>query len=115
MENGGGSILGTLISLAIAILIIVSVWKVFIKAGRPGWASIIPFYNIYVLLQIAEKPGWWLILFLIPFVNIVIWVITAIGVANNFGKGGGFGVGLFLLPFIFYPILAFGEATYKSS
>jgi len=116
MENGGGgSIFGALISLAFVVLMIVSVWKVFTKAGQPGWACIIPFYNVYIMLKIAGKPGWWLVLFFIPIVNIVIGIIALIGFANNFGKGGGFAVGLLFLPFIFYPILAFGAATYKGN
>jgi hypothetical protein len=88
-------------------------WKVFEKAGQPGWASIIPIYNCYILLKIASKPGWWLILMFIPLVNLVIAFITYLGIAENFGKSTGFAVGLFFLPFIFFPILAFGDAQYS--
>ncbi len=102
-----------IIQLAIIIFIIAAMWKVFTKAGKPGWAILIPFYNLYILLKVAGKPGWWLILLLIPIVNIVISIIAAIGIANNFGKGVGFAIGLLLLPFIFYPILAFGSAEYQ--
>jgi hypothetical protein len=102
-----------IINLAVTILCLVAMWKVFVKAGQPGWASIIPFYNLYVLLQVAGKPGWWLLLMLIPIVNIVIFIIAYIGVANNFGKGTGFAIGLIFLPFIFFPILAFGDAQYN--
>jgi hypothetical protein len=98
--------------LALVVFIIASLWKVFTKAGQPGWAAIIPIYNAYVLLQIAGRPGWWLLLYFIPVVNFVIAIIVSIDVAKAFGKGGGFGVGLALLSFIFYPILAFGDATY---
>ena len=101
------------IGLAITILLIVSLWKVFTKAGRPGWASVIPIYNAYILCKIAGKSGWWLLLLFIPLVNIVILILIGIGVAENFGKGAGFGVGLGLLGFIFYPILAFGDAQYR--
>ena len=104
-----------IIWLAIFIFFIVVGWKIFTKAGRPGWACIIPFYNVYVLLKIAGKPGWWLILCLIPLVNFIIAILAALGIAQNFGKGGGFAVGLILLPIIFYPILAFGSATYQGS
>ena len=100
------------ISLAIAIVVIAGMWKVFTKAGKPGWASIIPIYNAIVLLEIAGKPLWWIVLLLIPVVNIVILFIVSIDVAKNFGKGTGFGVGLALLGFIFYPILGFGDARY---
>jgi len=103
----------TIIYLAILILQIAALWKVFGKAGRPGWASIIPFYNIYVLLQIGGKPGWWLVLIFIPVVQIVICILANVGVANNFGKGTGFAIGLTFLPIIFFPILAFSDAQYS--
>ncbi len=100
------------LSLAIVILIIAGFWKVFVKAGHPGWAAIIPFYNIYILLKIAGRPGWWLLLFLVPVVSLVIAIIVAIDVAKAFGKGTGFGIGLAFLGPIFYPILGFGDAAY---
>lgn len=103
----------SIIYLAIIILIIVSFWKVFTKAGQPGWASIIPIYNIIVMLQIVGRPWWWLLLLLIPIVGLVIAIIVSIDMAKSFGKGAGFGIGLALLGFIFYPILGFGSATYK--
>ncbi|WP_053720250.1 DUF5684 domain-containing protein [Saccharothrix sp. NRRL B-16348] len=103
-----------IIGLVIGILLIAAMWKVYAKAGQPGWAAIIPIYNIYVQLKIVGRPGWWLILFLIPFVNIVITLIVAIDMAKSFGKGSGFGVaGLWLFGFVGYPILAFGDATYR--
>ena len=101
-----------LIWASVAILMIASMWRVFTKAGQPGWAVLIPIYNLYVLLQVAGKPGWWLLLLLIPFVNFIIGIIVAVGVAQNFGKGTGFALGLIFLPVIFYPILAFGSAQY---
>jgi hypothetical protein len=88
-------------------------WKVFSKAGQPGWASLIPIYNAYVLCKVAGRPGWWILLMLIPIVNIVIFILVAIDVAKAFGKGAGFGIGLLLLPIIFYPILGFGSAQYQ--
>lgn len=103
-----------LVELAILVFIIAGVWKTFVKAGQPGWAAIIPIYNFYILLKIVGRPAWWLILFLIPFVNLVIAIIVAIDLAKAFGKGTGFGVGLALLGFIFYPILGFGDATYQN-
>ena len=103
----------TIIYLAVTVFYLVAMWKVFVKAGQPGWAIIIPFYNLYVLLQIASKPGWWLLLMLIPIVNLVIGIIMYVGVANNFGKGTGFAIGLILLPIIFFPILAFSDARYN--
>lgn len=97
---------------AILIVMVIAMWKLFSKAGQPGWAAIIPIYNAYVLLKVAGKPGWWLILFLIPVVSLVIAIITLHGISTQFGKGAGFTVGLVLLPIVFFPILAFGSATY---
>lgn len=101
-----------LVWLIILVLIIASMWKVFVKAGKPGWAAIIPIYNIIVLLEIVGRPLWWLILLIIPFVNIIAFIVVAIDTAKSFGKGVGFAIGLLLLPFIFYPILGFGDAKY---
>jgi hypothetical protein len=102
-----------LFEIALVIFMIASFWKVYAKAGQPGWAAIIPIYNVYVLLKIAGRPGWWLLLFLIPLVNLAIAIIVGIDVAKAFGKGAGFGLGLALLAVIFYPILGFGRATYQ--
>ena len=112
MDDFGG-ILVLIIAIAISLFVIISMWKVFVKAGQPGWGILIPIYNVYLMLQIAGRPGWWLILFLIPFVNFVVGIIVDIDIAKNFGKDAAFGLGLFFLGFIFYPILAFGSATYQ--
>ena len=98
--------------LALAILIIAAYWKIFTKAGQPGWAAIIPIYNTLIMLKIVGKPWWWLLLMLIPFVNIVfaIWMINML--SKSFGKDEGFTVGLILLGIVFYPILGFGSAKY---
>ena len=101
-----------LIELAVIVLMIAGVWKVFEKAGQPGWAALIPIFNIYIFLKVAGKPGWWLILMLIPIVNIICGIIALVALAQNFGKGGGFVVGLIFLPFVFYPMLGFGDAKY---
>jgi Family of unknown function (DUF5684) len=106
----GPAVMG--VGLVLALIAIIAWWKVFTKAGHPGWACLIPIYNLYILIKIAGKPGWWIILFLIPVVNFVIAIIVHIGVANNFGKSALFGLGLAFLPFIFYLILAFGDAQY---
>ncbi len=102
-----------IIQILLIILIIVSLWKIFEKAGKPGWAAIVPIYNLIVLLEIVGKPLWWIVLFLIPVVNIVflIWVTNLL--SKSFGKTEGFTVGLILLGFVFYPMLAFGDATYQ--
>ena len=99
--------------LAFMILMIAACWKVFTKAGQPGWAAIIPIYNWYILCKIVGRPGWWVILMLIPFVNFIIWIILCIDLAKSFGKGTRFGVGLLLLSVIFFPILGFGSAQYQ--
>ena len=109
-----GSVLLILFAIAIGLFVIVSMWKVFVKAGQPGWGVLIPFYNVYLLLKIAGRPGWWLILYFIPLVNFIIAIIVAIDIAKNFGKEAIFGVGLFFFGFIFYPILAFGSAKYQA-
>jgi uncharacterized membrane protein YhaH (DUF805 family) len=112
MDNFGVAIF-VLFWLAFAIFMIAAMWKVLEKAGQPGWGILIPFYNVYLLLKVAGRPGWWLILYFIPLVNIIIELIVNIDIARNFGKGTGFGLGLFFLSFIFYPILGFGSAAYK--
>ena len=109
---GGGGVLISIIQLVIALVTLIAMWKVFVKAGKPGWAVIIPFFNAYVFLKIAGKPGWWLILLLVPVLNIIFGIIALAAFAQNFGKGAGFVVGLIFLPFIFYPILAFSDAQY---
>lgn len=109
---GGG--VGCVLWLAVLVVVVAGMWKVFEKAGQPGWAAIVPFYNIYVLAtQVARKEILWFILLLIPVVNIIAAVIVSIDVARKFGQGTGFGIGLALLPFIFYPILGFGSAQYN--
>jgi hypothetical protein len=102
-----------LLYLGIIIIIIASIWKIFTKAAQPGWASIIPIYNILKLLEIVGRPLWWIFIFLIPVIGIIAHFIVSIDLAKSFGKGTGFGVGMVLLPFIFLPILAFGDAEYQ--
>lgn len=97
------------------VLMIASWWKMFSKAGQPGWAAIIPILNLYFFCKVAGRPGWWLILMFIPLVNFIIIIILCIDIAKAFGKGVGFGIGLIFLPFIFYPILAFGSAQYQGT
>jgi hypothetical protein len=109
----GGGIVVMLILVALVLLMLVSMWKIFTKAGQPGWASLIPIYNAIVLLQIAGKPVWWILLLIIPFVNIVVGIMVLAGMVSAFGKGAGYVVGLIFLPIIFYPMLAFGDAQYQ--
>ncbi|MDB4991835.1 MAG: hypothetical protein JWL75_80 [Parcubacteria group bacterium] len=115
----GGALIGiflfiALLAVIIVALILVSTWMVYKKAGRPGWASIIPFYRTAVLLEIVKKPLWWIILLsFVPVVNIILAIILLRRLAQSFGKGRWFTVGLFFLPFIFFPILAFGSSVYN--
>lgn len=101
-----------LIIFALSILIIAGLWKMFTKAGKPGWAAIIPIYNMIVLIEIGGKPIWWIILMFIPVVSLVMSIIVLAAVAKNFGRGIGTTLGLIFFPFIFYPILGFGSARY---
>ncbi len=98
-----------ILSMALSILMIVSLWKIFKKAGKPGWASIIPIYNIYIMCEIAEKEWWYVLLSFVPFANIYAMVVLYNGMAKRFGKSGGFVAGMILLPVIFFPMLAFGK------
>lgn len=104
-----------LVWLIIAVVVIIGMWKVFTKAGQPGWMSIIPFLNFYILCKIVGRPGWWLILMLIPFVNFIIWIVVSLDLAKTFGKGAGFGIGIALLSFIFIPVLGFSDAQYQGA
>lgn len=107
----------------IAIIAIVSLWKIFVKANKPGWAAIVPIYNVIVMVQIAKKPGWWAAILLLggiipfvgPIVTLVFSIMLSLAIAEKFGKSQGFGIGLALLGFVFYPILAFGDAKYEGS
>jgi len=116
IEYPGGKAPGPLFwifYLVFTILMIAAWWKIFTKAGQPGWATIIPIYNWIVWCRIAGRPWWWILLMLIPFVNFIILIILLIDLAKSFGKGVGFGIGLLLLGVIFFPILGFGSATYQ--
>jgi hypothetical protein len=106
---GGAS---ALIGLAVVLLVFVSLWKIFEKAGKPGWAGIVPIYNIIVLLEIVGRPVWWFVLMLLPCVGFVVGILLCIDLAKAFGKSPAYGVGLALLGFIFFPMLAFGDARY---
>jgi hypothetical protein len=112
-ENVGLPIGLLVIELALIAVVIVGLWKLFEKAGKPGWAAIIPIYNTCMLIDIAGKPIWWILLMFIPFVNIVVIALVMIGLAQNFGRGVGTMVGLILLPMLFMLILGFGSAEYN--
>src|SRR5258705_12355820 len=111
-EGNPPSPVSIIFGLLIALLIIVAMWKVFTKAGQPGWAAIIPIYNIYIMTKVAGKSGWWVLLCFIPIVNliIIIWLYNMI--SKSFGHGEGFTAGLVFLGIIFWPILGFGSSKY---
>ncbi len=101
------------ISLFIAVVYIVAIWKIYEKAGQKGWASLIPIYNIYILLKIIGKPGWWLLLlFFVPFLNIILAIWMTNLLSKSFGKDVLFTIGLLFFGFIFYPILGFSDTRY---
>ena len=112
-----GSLIGAfflwLFYIALIFFYLFCMWKIFVKAGKPGWAAIIPFYSIYVELEILGLPWWFLLLMFVPVANIVISIMIFFGLAKVFGKSIGFGFGLLFLSFIFIPILAFGDARYE--
>jgi uncharacterized membrane protein YoaK (UPF0700 family) len=117
--NTGGGILAAifggaslLVALAVMVLVFVSLWKIFEKAGKPGWAGIVPIYNAIVLLEIVGRPLWWFILLLVPCVGFVVGILLCIDLAKAFGRSPAYGIGLALLSFIFFPMLAFSDARY---
>ena len=110
-SDGAGGLF--IVALALFVLVIAGTWKAFEKAGEPGWASIVPIYNLVVMLRMAGRETWWVILFFIPVVNLVVGIIVAVDIAAKFGQSTGFGVGPALLGFIFWPILGFGDAQYQ--
>lgn len=103
----------TIISLVLCVFVLVCMWIVFRKAGKPGWAAIVPFYNLYVLFDITWGSGMRFLLLLIPIYNIILSIQTQVRLAKAFGKSGGFAAGLVFLPYIFIPLLAFGKETYQ--
>lgn len=114
MENSVGGF-GTLLLLGVTLLVIAGVWKTFTKAGKPGWACLVPIYNVIVMLQIAGRPAWWFLLLFVPIVNIAVVFVIVFDFAKAFGKGAGFAFGLFFLGFIFYPVLGFSDARYMGA
>ena len=103
-----------IIAIALVAMMIAAMWKVFTKAGQPGWAVLVPVYNVMILLQITGKPAWWVALFFVPVANFVVMILVVIALAKSFGKSTGFGLGMLFLGFVFYPILGFGDAEYTS-
>tara|TARA_B100000683_G_C12507280_1_gene559523 strand:+ start:4539 stop:4970 length:432 start_codon:yes stop_codon:yes gene_type:complete len=108
--------IGAVVFLSIlSVVLIAARWKVFAKAGQPGWAILVPIYNIIVLFKVAKAPLWWLLMFFIPIANIIFAIKLTHQISVRFGKGGGFTAGLIFLPIVFWPILGFGSAQYEDS
>ncbi|MCL5036019.1 MAG: DUF5684 domain-containing protein [Chloroflexi bacterium] len=118
MHEGSPNILASLfllvIEIVLCILIIAGFWRIFEKAGKPGWASIIPIYNIFVMIEIAGYPWWCFFLYLIPFVNIVILALVFVGLVKRFGKPAWHALLAVLFSFIYLPYLGFSDAQYQS-
>ena len=114
-SNSGIGMTMMLFYLALAIVGIVALWKTFLKAGKPGWGALIPIYNVYLLVKVAGRPGWWLLLYLIPIVNLIVHIVISLDIAKAFGKSAAFGIiGLWLFSFIGFLILGFGDAKYTA-
>ncbi len=122
-DNGGGGAAAGLLGmgfmcvfgvvyLAVIIAVVAGCWKLFVKAGEPGWAAIVPIYNTVIMIKICNKPLWWIVLALIPCTAPIFGILIAIELAKVFGKGIGYAIGLILLPIIFVPALGFGSAQY---
>jgi len=108
----GGSIVASLIWLVVVVARVVALWKVFQKAGQPGWAVLIPIYNYVVMFRITGRSPWWLLGMFVPFLNIFVAIRLVFDLARVFGRGVGFGFGLLFLFPIFVLMLAFGDAQY---
>ena len=115
LQGSGAAAFELLIVLAITVVVVAGVWKTFEKAGEPGWAAIVPIYNLYVLVKISGNQWWWLILLFIPVINILAQAKISIDVADKFGQGILFGLGLLVLSFVFYPLVGFGDYQYRGS
>jgi hypothetical protein len=116
MNDGSGALFGTtflVVSLGIILLLLAANWKLYTKAGKPGWTSIVPIYGTIVLLNIVGRPVWWIIGLFLPVVNIIFPFIIGMDLARSFGKSQAYGIGLVLLAIIFVPMLAFSDAEYQ--
>lgn len=111
--DGGGTV-GFIASIVVLAVVIAGLWKAFEKAGEPGWAAIVPIYNLWVMVRISDNAWWWFVLFLIPIAQIVALIKVSIDVSERFGQGLLFGVGLWLVPVVFWPLLGFGDYEYRS-
>ena len=107
-----GLVVNLFVSLFLYVVFVIGTWKVFSKAGRPGWWSIIPILNVIVLLQISGRSGWWVLGYLVPILNLFVHIRWGIEMAHAYGRGIGFAIGLILLEPLFLVILGFSDARY---
>lgn len=111
-SSSAGVWIFVLIALVVVVLELAGLWNVYTKAGEHGWAVLIPFYNYWCMLRIVGRPGWWLVLYFIPIVNFIIFLMVLWDLTKSFSKEPGWFFGLWLLPFVFFPILGFGDSQY---
>lgn len=97
---------------ALMIFFCITFWKIYVKAGQPGWKIFIPYYNAVIMLRMSGMSGWWILLLFVPIANFILAIVMMAALARAFGRSGGFAVGLFFLPIVFFPILAFGSSRY---
>jgi hypothetical protein len=98
---------------AVSVLFFAAFWRILSKAGEAGWKSLIPVYNLFTLLKVSGKPGWWVVPLLLPILSIPFLILLAIGLSRSFGKGGWFAAGLALIPWVFFPVLGFSSDAYQ--
>ena len=110
-----GGMLGFIVSILVLAIVIAGLWKAFEKADEPGWAAIVPLYNLWVMVRISDNDWWWFLLFLIPIVQIIALIKVSVDVSEQFGQGLLFGIGLWLVPVVFWPLLGFGDYEYRKS
>jgi hypothetical protein len=112
-SNAGVAVVVGVVVLAIAVLEIWGMWRIFTKGGRPGWAALVPIFNVYTLCKVVGRPGWWTVLFFIPIVWWIVPLVVYWDLCKSFAKGWGFWAGLVFLPFVFIPVLGLGDARYE--
>lgn len=112
LQAGGGGGLESLLSIVLLAVVIAGAWKTFEKAGEPGWAAIIPLYNLWVMVRISDN-AWWFALLFVPLVQLIAVIKVSLDIAREFGQGILFGVGLWLIPIVFWPLLGFGDYRYR--
>lgn len=119
-DGSGGGIVALLMGLvffaiwvAVMGVVVAGMWKTFVKAGHPGWAALVPIYNLWILVQMSGKEDWWIALFFFPVLNFIAVIVISMEIAQKFGKGSGFGIAMAFFPYICYPLLGFGSATYE--